>query len=129
MTSLLPSSAQAQPAVTDEPASPLLTIDVSEHGTPAVVTASGEVDLATVGQLSSVLADTIQAGAAELLVDLERVSYLDSTGLGALVGAHKRLAASGGRLVVRCTQPRLLRLFAITGLLHVLTFDGAPDSR
>lgn len=128
MTSLLPPSARTQPPVTDEPASPLLTVDVSTLGHRVELAVFGEIDLATVGLLSSALADAIQAGATALRVDLDGVSYLDSTGLGALVAAHKRLASSGGRLEVHCTHPRLLRLFTLTGLTNVLSIDDEPPT-
>jgi anti-sigma B factor antagonist len=94
----------------------LLRIDSSAQDSQATIIAAGEVDLATVGQLSTAIADTIQAGATALTVNLDSVTYLDSTGLGALVGAFKRLTAIGGTLTIRCAQPRLLRLFTVTGL-------------
>lgn len=102
----------------------LLRIDSSAQDSRATIIAAGEVDLATVAQLSTAIADTIQAGATTLTVNLDGVTYLDSTGLGALVGAFKRLTAIGGTLTIRCAQPRLLRLFTVTGLTRLLTIDG-----
>ena len=61
-------------------------------------------------------------------MDLDGVSYLDSAGLGALVGAHKRLVAAGGMLTIRCSRQRVLRLFGLTGLSRVLRMhDSSLD--
>ncbi|MGN6574819.1 MAG: STAS domain-containing protein, partial [Nocardioides sp.] len=62
-----------------------------------------------------------------LVLHLEGVTYIDSSGLGTLIGAHKRVASAGGTMTVRCSQPRILRLFAITGLDRVLTVLGPED--
>ena len=103
-----------------------MRVDVSSLDTHATVSPIGEIDLATVGLLTSTLTDAIQGGAENVTVDLDRVTYIDSAGLGALIGAHKRLRASGGTLVIRCQQPRVLRLLTITGLTKLFTFE---DSR
>ena len=54
-----------------------------------------------------------------IVVDLEQVEFLDSTGLGVLVGGLKRAKASAGSFVLVCDQPRLLKIFRITGLEKV----------
>jgi anti-sigma B factor antagonist len=99
----------------------LLTVDSSSLDGHAVITAAGEIDLATVSLLSTAMADSISAGTTVLTINLGAVSYIDSAGLGALVGAYKRLAATGGELTIRCSHPRLVRLFEITGLTRLLT--------
>jgi anti-sigma B factor antagonist len=98
-----------------------MRVDVSSQDTHATVSPVGEIDLATVSLLTSTLTDTLQAGAQHVTVDLTHVTYIDSAGLGALVGAHKRLRAAGGSLVIRCQQPRVLRLLTITGLTKLFT--------
>jgi anti-sigma B factor antagonist len=65
-------------------------------------------------------------------VDFAHVTYIDSAGLGALVGAHKKLRAAGGALVLHCEHPRVMQLFEITGLTKLFTIEsagaGAPVS-
>jgi anti-sigma B factor antagonist len=51
-----------------------------------------------------------------VVVDLTDVEFIDSTGLGALVGARTAAADQGGTVALVCTQPRILKLFTITGL-------------
>jgi anti-sigma B factor antagonist len=50
------------------------------------------------------------------VIDVENVEFLDSTGVGVLVGALKKVRSGGGTLDIVCTQPRLLKIFDITGL-------------
>ncbi|NED58366.1 STAS domain-containing protein, partial [Micromonospora aurantiaca] len=58
-------------------------------------------------------------------VDMEKVEFLDSTGLGVLVGGLKRVRAHDGSLELVCTQERILKIFRITGLTKVF---GIHDS-
>ena len=63
-----------------------LSVTTSRQDDVSVVTVAGEVDVYTAAQLRSVLDEEIGAGHARLVVDLDEVSFLDSTGLGVLVG-------------------------------------------
>ncbi len=105
----------------------LLRVDHSIEADTADVSAHGEIDLATVNTLRSTITAAIAEGARHIVLHLDGVSYIDSSGLGTLIGAHKRVAAAGGTLTVRCGQPRILRLFAITGLDRVLCVTGSED--
>lgn len=102
----------------------LLRVDCSSGPDTTTITADGEIDLATVHTLRSAITDATKQGARHLTLDLDRVTYIDSSGLGTLIGAHKRLTSSGGSLTIRCSQARILRLFAITGLDRVLRVLG-----
>jgi anti-sigma B factor antagonist len=106
----------------------LLRVDSSTEADTADITAHGEIDLATVNTLRSAITKAMQAGASHLTLNLDSVTYIDSSGLGTLIGAHKRLASSGGTMTVRCSQPRILRLFSITGLDRVLTVVAHDDT-
>jgi anti-anti-sigma factor len=103
----------------------LLRIDISTRDSSATISPVGEIDLDTVGLLSGSLSDTIAAGAKQVVVDFAHVTYIDSAGLGALVGAHKKLRAAGGALVLRCEHPRVMRLLTITGLTKLFTIESA----
>jgi anti-sigma B factor antagonist len=105
----------------------LLRVDSSSAADTAAICATGEIDLATVNTLRSAIAKSMQQGASHLTLNLDKVTYIDSSGLGTLIGAHKRLTSSGGSLTIRCSQARILRLFAITGLDRVLTVTSQDE--
>jgi anti-sigma B factor antagonist len=107
----------------------LLRVDIASLNSSATISPVGEIDLDTVSLLSASLADTIASGADRVVVDFAHVTYIDSAGLGALVGAHKKLRAAGGTLVLRCEQPRVMRLLTITGLTKLFTIEtqGSDD--
>lgn len=67
---------------------------------PTVIAPEGELDIARVGEFRAALSDAASEGAPAVVVDLSQVSFIDSSGLGALVELHNRLRRSGRRLVV-----------------------------
>jgi anti-sigma B factor antagonist len=89
-----------------------------------VVEASGEIDVYTAPRLRETLVGLVDAGNYKLIVDLEGVEFLDSTGLGVLVGGLKRVRAHDGAIDLVCTQGRILRIFRITGLNKVFSIYG-----
>jgi anti-sigma B factor antagonist len=76
----------------------------------------GEVDVYTAPVLRQAILDQVEAGVRHLLIDLTRVEYLDSTGLGILIGGVKRLKEQGGSLRLVGPSARITRIFEITGL-------------
>ena len=96
-----------------------LGLEVSEQGGWAVLAVSGEVDVATAPRLREQLIELVNSGSNRIVVDLENVEFLDSTGLGVLVGALKRVRMSDGELALVCTAARILKVFEITGLTKV----------
>ena len=63
----------------------------------------------------------------QLVVNMEKVEFLDSTGLGVLVGGLKRVRAHDGSLDLVCTQERILKIFRITGLTKVFGIHNTVD--
>jgi anti-sigma B factor antagonist len=108
-----------------------LTIRVRRDRGYAIVAVAGEVDIATVSRLRESLVELTASGRT-LVVDLDQVSFIDSSGLAALVGAAKRAAAHGASLQVVCAGPRTRQLFRLTGLDAQVplarTLDGALES-
>jgi anti-sigma B factor antagonist len=84
-----------------------------------VVEIAGEIDVYTAPRLRETLISLADNGSYHLIVDLEAVEFLDSTGLGVLVGGLKRVRAYDGSIDLVCTQQRMLRIFRITGLNKV----------
>ncbi len=103
--------------------------DISEReGTAApVVSVSGEIDVATAPSLRNRLQARVAGGDTTVVVDLAHVSFLDSTALGVLVGALKRCREAGGDLRLVITEPRILKVFEITGLTEVFSIHPTVD--
>jgi anti-sigma B factor antagonist len=95
-----------------------------------VINVEGEIDVYTAPRLREKLIDLVNKGKYHLLVDMEKVEFLDSTGLGVLVGGLKRVRAHDGSLELVCTQERILKIFRITGLTKVFgIFDSVDDAQ
>ena len=81
-----------------------------------VVQVVGEIDVYTAPQLRERLDQEIEAGRHDLVVDLSGVSFMDSTGLGVLVGRLKQIRLNDGSMRLVCAHDRVLKVFVITGL-------------
>jgi anti-sigma B factor antagonist len=104
-------------------ADPHATVQAARLEDLYVVTATGELDEGGADSLRTELDRVYDAGASRLIVDLLRVTFLDSTALGVLVGAAKRQRALGGRILLVVDDPRTLRVFEVTGLDGVFTLE------
>jgi anti-sigma B factor antagonist len=104
-----------------------LRTDVSEVEGWTVVTVHGEIDVATSPTLRERLIDLVNGGATRLVLDLEAVDFLDSTGLGTIVSLLKRVRTHGGDLRLVCTEARIRRLFEITGLDKAVPLHASLD--
>src|SRR5437868_13973060 len=93
-----------------------------------VLEVGGEIDVYTAPQLREHLIALVEGGDRQVVVDLSRVEFLDSTGLGVLVGALKRLRGVNGELSLVCAQERLLKIFRITGLDRVFTIHDSVST-
>ena len=96
-----------------------LVINVRNEGTVPIIDLSGEVDAYTSARFREAMVDLIETGAANLIVSMMKVEYIDSSGLGALVGGLKRSTERGGRIVIVCDNPQIRKVFEITGLEKV----------
>jgi anti-sigma B factor antagonist len=98
-----------------------LRLDVDDRDDHAVVTATGEIDVETAGSLSDSVTEAL-AQAPRVLLDLSAVTFIDSTGLGVLVRAHRAAEARGGFFAVVHPTPqnrKLVRVLGLDQLLHV----------
>ena len=108
-------------------ANPPLTPDGKRPGA-TVVEVSGEIDLHSAPQLRAELGRAIEEPSPpRVVLDLSGVSFLDSTGVGVLVGALKRAREAGGALHFCHAQPRVKRVFEITGLIGALPLFPTRD--
>ncbi|MGH2853279.1 MAG: STAS domain-containing protein [Solirubrobacteraceae bacterium] len=100
---------------------------VVEDGTVSIAL-EGELDLAGARQLEESLAAAEREDPALLVVDLEGLQFIDSTGLRLLLQADARARERGYELVLRPGEPAVQRAFEVTGALTVLRFEDAPPS-
>src|SRR5258708_4692330 len=103
----------------------LSTRTVADH---RVLEVTGEIDVYTAPQLRARLIAMGEDGARRVGVELGGVVFLDSAGLGVLVGALKRLRGVNGDMALVCSQERLLKIFRITGLDRVFTIRESVDA-
>jgi anti-sigma B factor antagonist len=92
-----------------------------------VIDVRGEIDIYTAPRLRELLIDLVSKGSYQLIVNMDKVEFLDSTGLGVLVGGLKRVRAHDGSLDLVCTQERILKIFRITGLTKVFGIHQTVD--
>ncbi|MFN3647959.1 MAG: STAS domain-containing protein [Armatimonadota bacterium] len=85
----------------------------------AVIGLSGEVDVYTSPRVKQEIVNLLNEGTVKMVVDLTGVEYLDSTGLGVLIGGLKRARERDGDLKLICDNVRILRIFEITGLTKI----------
>jgi anti-sigma B factor antagonist len=104
-----------------------LSLSTETVGDRTVVRVGGEIDVYTAPKLREQLVELVNDGSYHLVVDMEGVDFLDSTGLGVLVGGLKRVRAHEGSLRLVCNQERILKIFRITGLTKVFPIHTSVD--
>lgn len=102
-----------------------LTLATRELGGRTVISVGGEIDVYTAPRLRDAIAELVSTGSYDLVVDMSGVEFLDSTGLGVLVGGLKKVRAHDGSLELICPQERLLKIFRITGLAKVFVIHDS----
>jgi anti-sigma B factor antagonist len=90
----------------------------------AVVSVTGDVDLMSAPHLREAMEEAL-GRSPHLIVDVAEMTFIDSSGLSALVHAHRQAADAGGSMTVRRPSPTLKRLLSITHLETVLVVDDA----
>ena len=90
----------------------------------ALLTVRGELDIATAPQLRAVIGDLMGQGYRHVEVDLDNCSFIDSSGMGALLWASHRLHAAGGELVASHAHGATMRALEISGVARVLAMPS-----
>ena len=93
-----------------------------------VVDLAGEIDVYTSPKVKDALGELIDRGIYNLVIDLEKVRYIDSTGLGVLIGSLKRVREHGGTVNLVCTNPQIKKIFDITGLVKIFGIYESEDA-
>jgi len=92
-----------------------------------VVAVTGEIDLFTAPEFKQRVSAPIDAGRTRVVVDLTETTFIDSSSLGVLTGAHRRLRRLEGSLVIVCSNDAIVKTFRITGLDSVFTIVSTLD--
>jgi anti-sigma B factor antagonist len=92
-----------------------------------IVAVMGEIDLFTAPEFKQRVSAPIDAGKTHVIVDLTETTFIDSSSLGVLIGAHRRLRRLGGGLVIVCSNDAIIKTFRITGLDGVFTIVATLD--
>ncbi len=103
------------------------TVSVEDRPAGTVLAVLGEVDSHSAHVLRRRLDEVFDSGRHRLVVDLGRTRLIDSTGLSALVGGLDRARQVGGSLSVVCGQPRIVKLFQVTGLDQVFALYATVE--
>ena len=93
-----------------------------------IVSVTGEIDLFTAPEFKQRMSALIDAGRSRIVVDLTETTFIDSSSLGVLIGAHRRLKLRGGSLVVVCNDEAIAKTFKITGLDGVFTLAPTVEA-
>ena len=104
-----------------------LSLTTRETDGKTIVSVGGEIDVYTAPKLRDKISELVSSGAYDIVVDMQQVEFLDSTGLGVLVGGLKKVRAHDGSLRLVCNQDRLLKIFRITGLAKVFVIHETAD--
>lgn len=105
--------------------SPVLEIHIEETDTYTLCRPSGELDAYTVGTFREALSRL--AGQNQVLIDLSEVPFMDSAGLGALIGGIRRAREADGAVAVACSRPALTRLLHTTGFDRIVPVTGSIE--
>ncbi len=105
-----------------------LSLETREMADRTILAVGGEIDVYTAPKLRDQISALVSDGVYDLVIDLSAVDFLDSTGLGVLVGGLKKVRSHDGSLSLVCSQERLLRIFRITGLAKVFVIHPDTDS-
>ncbi len=107
----------------------LFDLQVSERDGGKVLAVTGELDLATVPQVRQAVVELLASsnGVPMLVLDLSGVDFIDSSGLGSVLGAMRRARAANGEVRAVVCAPHVRSLFEITGLDRLLPVHGSVD--
>ena len=102
-----------------------LSLETRQEDGNTIIEVGGEIDVYTAPKLRDKITELVGNGNYHLVIDMEKVDFLDSTGLGVLVGGLKKVRAHDGSMRLICNQERLLKIFRITGLAKVFVIHSS----
>ena len=100
-----------------------LRIEVADTTSPTMMVLTGEIDISTAGRVREALIAISSSGENKVVVDMTNVTFMDSTGLAALVGPLKRFRSMNGQIVLRSPARPVRKVLEISGLTRVFTIE------
>lgn len=100
-----------------------MAIRTQRRGTEVVARLSGDLDLNTADEIRTILDHHIDAGCRHIVLYLQDVAFIDSSGIGVILGRIRRLREVGGRMTIVRARPHVRRLLEFSGLGGLLSFD------
>lgn len=104
-----------------------LELAAEQDGERSVLRVRGELDVYTSPRLRQAIVDLVTAGQTDITVEMSELAFIDSTGLGVLVGALRRVREVSGELRLVGVRPNVFRAFEITGLTKVFSISEPSD--
>ena len=106
------------------------SVEIEEKNQIPIVHISGEIDVYTCPELRSKLIEIIDTGKKNLILDLENIQYIDSTGLGTIAYTARTLEANSGNVLVVCTKHQIKKIFEVSGLekKNIKLFDNESEA-
>lgn len=101
-----------------------LHVELEHHRNVLIVRLTGELDHHTAERVKQKMEDAILSGRSiHIILSLKALTFMDSSGLGVILGRYKQITARGGRMVVCDVNPQVRRLFEMSGLFKILTIE------
>ncbi|WP_027965430.1 STAS domain-containing protein [Halalkalibacillus halophilus] len=100
-----------------------MIVEIKSEGQWRIVELAGDIKVEEAGVLREKMLDLIDHGKDHIIIDFTRVDFIDSTGLGVLVGIHKRIKMVNGELVIRGTKGSIRDIFELTRLNQIFTME------
>ncbi len=107
---------------------PQLEVEHFEDRGVHVIALTGELDLASVGEMEAALSAASAGAQPRVCLDLTQLEFIDSTGLAAVIRTHIAIGEAGGALAVACSDNPVRRTVQTTGLLEMLTVTDSREA-
>lgn len=106
-----------------------MSVEAKQDRECLVVRVSGELDLKTAGELKSAVDPVLERAPEQptVVLDLSGISFMDSSGMGAILGRYRTVSQMGGKLGVCGLTPQLRKLFELTGLMRIIPVYASVD--
>ncbi len=104
-----------------EPGGVFLRTRIQEMNGVPVITLEGEIDLSTSAKFKETVYEIIESGRKDIVIDLNGLEFMDSTGLGVVVAALKKTRMEGGSIKIVCSKRNIMKVFTVTGLDKVFS--------
>jgi anti-sigma B factor antagonist len=104
------------------------SVEIDNKNSLPIIRVKGEIDVYTCTKLNTSLQEVIQTGAKTIVLNLENIQYIDSTGLGTIAHAAREVQHAEGKILVVCPKPQVRKIFEISGLTskNIVLFDDEP---